>query len=326
MINLATKRGTFMKTEQIIYLTDIAQTNSITQTAQRFFISQQALSATIKKLEDEFNTTFLQRTNKGVVLTEEGNYFLEQTRHILDIYFKMKDDFSYLSLNAPPILMKGELHIFCHTRILGVLLIDILEQFIKRYPQIKISLNEKENLDIIDGVSHQDCDFGIIFAPDFIFEHGENNYIPINSYSLPENIESQILFSDKFIICCSKQHPLANKDYIFQQDLDYTPMILFDSNPVMHGNSFYTFQNQQTKIFSNNIQFHKDLLLRGIVASCITSFEFRKLYLKYKNLTAIPMENYTNSNITLVTNSNHHLSPQAQLFIQMLKRYDFYQI
>ena len=31
-----------------------------------------------------------------------------------------------------------------------------------------------------------------------------------------------------------------------------------NSNPVMHGNSFYTFQNQQTKIFSNNIQFYID--------------------------------------------------------------------
>ena len=45
--------GYFMKIEHIFYLNDIAQTHSISQTAQRFFISQQALSIAMKKLEDE---------------------------------------------------------------------------------------------------------------------------------------------------------------------------------------------------------------------------------------------------------------------------------
>lgn len=322
-----------MKTEQIIYLNDIAQTNSITQTAQRFFISQQALSTTIKKLEEEFNTTFLRRTNKGVLLTAEGKYFLEQTRGILDTYFKMKDDLGYLSLTPPPDLCDGELHIFCHSRVLAVLLIDILEQFTKRYPFIKIFLNEKENIDIIDGVSRQDCDLGIIFAPDFLLNQDSDSVLNNHEYSVPENIKLQVLFSDKFMICCSKQHPFAVKDYIYQNDLSAISMVLFDTNPAIQFNPTLTdpalkapLNGQCTRYYSNNIQFHKDMLLKGLAVSCITSFEFRKLYLKYKTLTVIPMENYTKSNITLVTDSKRALSPQAQLFVQMLKRYDFYRI
>ena len=89
-----------MKTEQIIYLSDIAKTNSITQTAQSFFISQQALSTTIKKLEEEFNATFLKRTNKGVVLTEAGEYFLERSKGILDTYFSDEGRFAFCGLDS----------------------------------------------------------------------------------------------------------------------------------------------------------------------------------------------------------------------------------
>ncbi len=314
-----------MKTEQIIYLNDIAQTNSITQTAQRFFISQQALSSTIKKLEDEFNATFLQRTNKGVILTEEGKYFLSYATGILETYFKIKDDLSYLSVGTPPTLTEGELHIYCHTRVLGTLLIDILEQFRKRYPHISISLKEKENIETIDGVSQKKCDLGIIFAPDFLINNEESLYAPNtpnSQYHLPANVDLQILFSDKFIACMSKQHPLANKDFILQKDFANTPLVLFDTHPLLSASE----DEQSLRYYSNNIQFHKDMLLKGLAISTITSFEFRKLYLKYKTLTAIPMESQTKSNITLVTNTDCALNPQAQLFIKMLKNYDFYRI
>lgn len=61
-----------------------------------------------KKLEEEFNATFLKRTNKGVVLTEAGEYFLERSKGILDTYFQMKDDLLFAALTPPPDLSTGE--------------------------------------------------------------------------------------------------------------------------------------------------------------------------------------------------------------------------
>lgn len=82
-----------MKIEQIIYLTDIAQTHSMTQSAQRLFISQQALSFSIKKLEEEFGATLLSRSNHGVELTEEGKRFLQQAGSMVTLYQQIKADF-----------------------------------------------------------------------------------------------------------------------------------------------------------------------------------------------------------------------------------------
>ena len=314
-----------MKTEQIIYRSDIAKTNSITQTAQRFFISQQALSTTIKKLEEEFNATFLKRTNKGVVLTEAGEYFLERSKGILDTYFQMKDDLLFAGLTPPPDLSTGEIHIFCHARILAILLIDILEQFTKRYPFIKIVLNEKENIDIIEGVRRRECDLGLIFAPDFLLYQMEEQRESV-TYVVPKQIKMEILFSDKFIVCCSKQSPLADMEYVATEDLDNVPMVLFDSNPAILNQDLDKADYEGTRYYSGNAQFHREMLLKNLAASCITSFEFRKLYLKDKNLTAVKMQNSMTSNITLVTDTERKAAPQTELFIEMLKNYDFYRV
>ena len=66
-----------MKIEQIIYLTDIAQTHSMTQSAQRLFISQQALSFSIKKLEEEG----MLRLEKGKIQVDQSGY-LEMKEYI----------------------------------------------------------------------------------------------------------------------------------------------------------------------------------------------------------------------------------------------------
>lgn len=60
-----------MKIEQVLYLEDIAKTHSITQTAQRFFMSQQSLSFSISKLEEEFSCVLVERSNKGAKMGEE---------------------------------------------------------------------------------------------------------------------------------------------------------------------------------------------------------------------------------------------------------------
>lgn len=56
-----------MKIEQVLYLEDIAKTHSITQTAQRFFMSQQSLSFSISKLEEEFSCVLdMNNSFKGI--------------------------------------------------------------------------------------------------------------------------------------------------------------------------------------------------------------------------------------------------------------------
>ncbi len=309
-----------MKTEQIIYLDDIARTHSISQTAQRFFISQQALSFSLTKLEEEFGVTLLSRTNRGAELTKEGLLFLEKSRPILDTYRELKNELFLRTAEpaAEELTPEGNLTIYSHARILEPLLVGLFEQYTRKYPQVSIQLYEKENIDSIEAIAKNEGDFGLIFVPDFFMTQDVD-------YVLPKNILLEQLFSDEFVVCCSSNHPLRNKKALKMSALTRTPVIMFDTNAAIHapkGRPLPPVSSHQYN--SANMAFHKAMIRRGLAVSLITSFEFRKLYFKHKDITALPIIDSPKSIINLVTNTSAPLTPAAKTFITMLKTYDFY--
>ena len=72
-----------MRLEQLKCLLDIAHTGSITNTAQRLFISQQAVSKSIKQLERELGLELLIRTKTGVTLTDAGEEVVRYAENML---------------------------------------------------------------------------------------------------------------------------------------------------------------------------------------------------------------------------------------------------
>ena len=72
-----------MRVEQLRCLVDIAQTGSLTSTAKRLFVSQQAVSKSIAQLEEELGVTILIRSKAGVNFTEEGLSVLDFARKVL---------------------------------------------------------------------------------------------------------------------------------------------------------------------------------------------------------------------------------------------------
>ncbi len=74
-----------MQIRQLKYVRSIAENRSITQAAQKLFISQQALSETLKLLEQELGFQIFQRSNKGVVPTAAGEKFLQDLEKILPV-------------------------------------------------------------------------------------------------------------------------------------------------------------------------------------------------------------------------------------------------
>lgn len=70
--------------QQIIYFLKIAELRSINKAAAKLYVSQPSLGQSIKNLEDELNIRLFRRSNKGVVLTEDGKRFLQYAERIAD--------------------------------------------------------------------------------------------------------------------------------------------------------------------------------------------------------------------------------------------------
>ena len=82
-----------MTLQQLNYLVTVAECGNITEAAEKLYISQPSLSTAIHNLEKEMGVTAFVRSNKGVVVTREGEELLSYARMLLEQADNMKEHF-----------------------------------------------------------------------------------------------------------------------------------------------------------------------------------------------------------------------------------------
>ena len=73
-----------MTLRQLEYVIAVSETGTITEAANRLYISQPSLTNSIHELEKEMNIHIFNRTNKGITLSKEGEDFLGYARQVLE--------------------------------------------------------------------------------------------------------------------------------------------------------------------------------------------------------------------------------------------------
>lgn len=73
-----------MTIQQVLYVLEIASRSSVSQAAQKLYLSQSALSQQLRRLEEELGYSLFARTANGLQLTPEGQRFCDQAAPIAD--------------------------------------------------------------------------------------------------------------------------------------------------------------------------------------------------------------------------------------------------
>ena len=73
-----------MTFQQMRYADAVASYGSVSEAARRVFVSQPALTESIRALEEELRIAIFTRSNRGISVTREGEEFLASARQILD--------------------------------------------------------------------------------------------------------------------------------------------------------------------------------------------------------------------------------------------------
>lgn len=73
-----------MTIQQVLYVLEIASRSSVSQAAQKLYLSQSALSQQLRRLEEELGYALFSRTANGLQLTPEGQHFCEQAEPVAD--------------------------------------------------------------------------------------------------------------------------------------------------------------------------------------------------------------------------------------------------
>lgn len=251
-----------MRIEQLQYLIEIAETGSINLAAKNCYLSQQGLSEAIQKLEKEFGIELLDRSHKGVHLTEQGRLFVEKSKIIMNNIDELKKDFQPKKTNKIPSL-KGNLKIIVSALPLlnHSLFLSVLTSFSKKHPKVNIIIGEKDFLDAVEAIANDKADIGIIVSAErLLAEHDLNQ----NNKVIFEK-----LYSDKVVMCVSKSLPIANRKSISFKNAAKYPIIVYQpNNNEISDNSWYfnrlkEVSNIKNFIITSNLDIYKETITKG---------------------------------------------------------------
>lgn len=121
-----------MESLELRIFREVAYANSISKAAENMGYVQSNITAHIKKLENELNTTLFIRHNKGITLTQNGEKLLIQAEKIITLL-----DNTVQAFNDTPKTLK----IGTTQTIAGYLLPQCMVEYQKRFPDIAISLH-----------------------------------------------------------------------------------------------------------------------------------------------------------------------------------------
>ena len=132
---------------------EVARQQNISKASEKLFISQPAVSFSIKELESQLGQPLFLRKSKGVTLTSFGKIVFEKIAPIIDQF----DDIEVTAKNFSS-LKEGVLRIGSSSSNLNQRLFDFLSIFAKRYPKIKIVMMRGSKEELISKLRSGEID------------------------------------------------------------------------------------------------------------------------------------------------------------------------
>ena len=123
-----------MTITQVLYVLETARQQNVSKAAENLFVSQPALSAQIRKLEEELGCELFRREHQGVSLTAAGRTFCEASKPVERAWKKLQEETKYLQ-NA----VCRQVRIGVGPRAFSTGLVDALISFFNQHPETEVS-------------------------------------------------------------------------------------------------------------------------------------------------------------------------------------------
>lgn len=278
----------------------VATEKSFSNAAKKLYISQSAVSQSIKALEEKLGTTLFVRHRKNIRLTNEGETLYQHVEPAFHLLTTGED-----KLKEFHDFQRGVVHIAVNDTICKYYLLGFLKHYAEAFPGIKVQITNRTSYGCMTMLDEGKVDFILTYIP--------NAYV-----SSDMSITPLLGFRDELIY-----HER------FQGELDKGDMEVLDDIPwimLKQGTSTRKFMDQHLNkhqinptvdIELTSIDLIKDLVSIGLGVSCVPDFSITEsdINLKTLPLTDIMPERQ----IALITNPRLPMSLASEAFISLLK-------
>lgn len=195
----------------------LARTGSFTLAAKELYLSQSAVSHSMKALEEDVGCLLLDRVGKKVFLTQAGEQLLRHSEKILHEMAVARESLLQLGKWGKSRLRLGASSTACQH-----LIPQALTEFKRRYPDCAVNVLPGDAMQMIDALESNHVDLALALKP-----------------QVEANVEFRPLFTDELQFIVSPTHPwakighaprdqIATQNYILYNPSSYTGRLIDD--------------------------------------------------------------------------------------------------
>ena len=211
-----------MTLTQLKYVITVAEEKSMNEAAKKLFISQPSLSSAIKEIEEEIGFNVFKRSNKGVIITPEGEEFVGYARQVVEQYTLLETKYIEKQRTKKKFGVSTQHYTFAVNAF-----IEMVKQF--GMEEYEFAIRETKTHEIIEDVKNFKSEIGILYLNEF-------NQKVLNKIFTESGMEFYPLLDCHIYVYMWKGHPLADREEIALEELEDYPCLAFEQG---NNNSFY---------------------------------------------------------------------------------------
>lgn len=214
---------------QLQYVLAVAEHKNFTLAAEKCFVTQPTLSMQIQKVEEELNIQIFDRTKKPIQLTDIGQKIVNQAKNIVNEADRMKD-----IVEQQKGFIGGEFKLGIIPTVMPTLLPMFLNTFVKKYPKVKLIIEELNTDDIILRLKNGNLDAAIAATP-------------LNE----EKLKEIVIYYEPFVAYIPEKHRIADKKEIEVSDLNLDEILLLQDGHCFRDGILNLCKNQDVAPVNN---------------------------------------------------------------------------
>ena len=296
-----------MTLQQLRYALTIADCGSMNEAAKQLFISQPSLSETMKELEQEIGIQIFLRSNRGIVITPEGEEFLRYARQVNEQYSLLQA--KYIEKQTREKFSVSMQH---YTFAVKAFVETVKKAGIDSY---EFAAHETTTYDVMENVRNFKSEIGVLYLNDF------NEKVMMKIFR-EKGLEFTELFSCDTYVYLWTGHPLADREVISMEELDEYPCLSFDQG---RNNSLYLAEemkntydykrlikaNDRATLLNFMIGLNAYTLCSGIICEELNGSDYK----------AVPLKESEKMRIGYVKRKGAKISHIGELYIEELEKY-----
>ena len=257
-----------MRLNQFEMIVALEHCSSLSEAAEKLYMTQPSISKAIRELEDEVGYEILKRKKDGVAFTENGKEVLRLSKEILDNVEKirnLKQQVDESVVGAISLAGSG----YYADKVFSLLVIPLKT----KYPNLSVRVVEMFSIDTVKAAGEGRLDFGVVM----MYCNDRDSLM----YAIRKNgLAYENCFTDYVEIYARRSHPLHKQEHLTMRDVLRYPYVTGGSrNSVEH-----VYQQLAEYGYDHEVEI-------------ISNLQHRLLYLiSHDAVTTMPEEAYEGSN------------------------------